>query len=143
MVLEAAGDIGSLSEAVHAYHDQRAVHHLELELDKRATSRHLSDTEQGTTAAFPEVTGDGAVRTSLLEVDPSTLVKVVANTFATPAEAALIRSGAVTAGQLRMCAQEHRNRRPFAESAPPLSEHAHYQAMVDSTIVASQEGEGL
>ena len=42
-----------------------------------------------------------------------------------------------------MYAQEHRNRRPFAEPAPPLSEHAHYQAMVDSTIAASQEGEGL
>ena len=37
------------------------------------------------------------------DVDPSTFGKVVANTFATPTEVALIRSGAVTAEQLRMC----------------------------------------
>ena len=42
-----------------------------------------------------------------------------------------------------MCAQEHRDRRLFAESTPPLSEHAHDQAMVDSTTASSQEGEGL
>ena len=35
------------------------------------------------------------------DVDPSTFVKVVANTFATSAEVALIRSGSVTAEQLR------------------------------------------
>ena len=73
MVLEAATDNGSLPEAVHTYHDQRAVHHLELERNERATSRHLSDTEKGITAAFPEVTGDGAVRTSLVDVDLASL----------------------------------------------------------------------
>ena len=40
-----------------------------------------------------------------------------------------------------MCAQEHSSRRSLVESAPPLSEHAHCQAMVDSTIVDSQKGE--
>ena len=82
------------------------------------------------------------MQTSLLEVDLSTLDKIGPRySFATPAEAALIRSGAVTTGQLRMCAQEHSNRRSLVESAPPLSEHAHCQAMVDSTIVDSQKGE--
>ena len=74
VVLEAAADNGPLPEAAQAYHDQRAVHHLEPGLDERTTSRHLSDTEQGIAAAFPEVTGDGAVRTSLLDVDLATLI---------------------------------------------------------------------
>ena len=63
--------------------------------------------------------------------------------FATTAEAALIRSGAVTTGQIRMCAQEHSNRRLLAKCTPPLSEHAHCQTMIDSKIVNSKEGEGL
>ena len=42
--------------------------------------------------------------------DSDDVAKVVRNTFATPTEAALIRSGAVTTEQLRMCAQEHLNR---------------------------------
>ena len=54
--------------------------------------------------------------------DSDDVVKVVRNTFATPTEAALIRSGAVTAEQLRMCAQEHLNRRSLAEPAPVRSE---------------------
>ena len=91
-----------------------------------ATNRHLSDTEQGITAAFPEVTGDGAmhhVMDSRLEVDLPTLDKIGPRySFATPAEADLIRSGAVTTEQLRMCAQEHLNRRSLAEPAPVRSE---------------------
>ena len=74
VVLEAAADDGTLPEAAQAYHDQRAVHHLEPGSDEWTTSRHLSDTEQGITAAFPEVTGDGAVRTSLSDVDLATLI---------------------------------------------------------------------
>ena len=42
-----------------------------------------------------------------------------------------------------MYAREHGNRQPFAEPAPPPSEHAHYRAMIDSAIAASQDGEGL
>ena len=36
--------------------------------------RHLTDTELGTTAAFPEVTGDGAVRELLTDTDLSTAI---------------------------------------------------------------------
>ena len=75
--------------------------------------------------------------------DSDDTVKVVRNTFATPAEAALIRSGAVTVKQLRMCEQEQRNRRSPTESTPSLSEHAHDQAMGDSTTTSLQEGESL
>ena len=46
--------------------------------------------------------------------------KVVAGTSTTPAENAFIRSGAVTAEELRLYADEHRNRQPFTKtvSAP-------------------------
>ena len=36
--------------------------HLWFVPDDHECDRHLSETEQGTTAAFPEVTGDGAAR---------------------------------------------------------------------------------
>ena len=76
------------------------------------------------------------------DVDPSTFVNVVASTSATPTETALIRSGSVTAEHLQTYAQEHGNRQSFAEPAPPPSEHAHYQVMVNDAIAASQ-GETL
>ena len=42
--------------------------------DARSDNRHLSDTEKGITAFFPEVTGDGAERTRLDDIDLATLV---------------------------------------------------------------------
>ena len=95
VVLEAAAD------TANDQHTCKYTHKWNKHLSAAAiaTNRHLSDTEQGITAAFPEVTGDGAMQTSLLEVDSSTLVKIGPRySFATPAEAALIRSGAVTTG---------------------------------------------
>ena len=44
----------------YAYHDTDGVQHLWFVPDDHECDRHLSETEQGTTAAFPEVTGDGA-----------------------------------------------------------------------------------
>ena len=52
VVLEAAID-------VDAANDQR-MHTYTHKWNKHLSARHLSDTEQGITAAFPEVTGDGA-----------------------------------------------------------------------------------
>ena len=46
----------------YAYHDTDGVQHLWFVPDDHECDRHLSETEQGTTAAFPEVTGDGAAR---------------------------------------------------------------------------------
>ena len=42
-----------------------------------------------------------------------------------------------------MYADAHGNRQPFADATPPPSEHAHYQAMVNNAIAASQDGEHL
>ena len=110
-----------------------------------STNRHLSDTEQSITSAFPEVKGDGAMQTNLMEVDSdSTLAKIGPRySFATTAETDLIHSGTVTIGQIRMCAQEHSNRRLLAKCIPSLSEHTHYQTIIDSKTVDSNEGEGL
>ena len=109
-----------LKAAIDAANDQH------LSAAAIATNRHLSDTEQGITAAFPEVTGDGAMHHVLnrrLEVDLPTLDKIGPRySFATSAEADLIRSGAVTTEQLRMCAQEHLSQRSLAEPAPVRSE---------------------
>ena len=52
-MLEAAIDVG-------AANDQR-MHAYTHKWNKHLSARHLSDTEQGITAAFPEVTGDGAM----------------------------------------------------------------------------------
>ena len=53
VVLEAAIDVGAANDQhMHAYTHK---------WNKHLSARHLSDTEQGTTAAFPEVTGDGAM----------------------------------------------------------------------------------
>ena len=46
----------------YAYHDADGVQHLWFVPDDHECDRHLSATEQGITAAFPEVTGDGAAR---------------------------------------------------------------------------------
>ena len=73
-MLEAAADTGALSEAARTNHDQRAARHLGPESDERETGRYLTDTEQGTTAAFPEVAGDGAVRTNLSEANLASFV---------------------------------------------------------------------
>ena len=51
--------------------------------------------------------------------------KVVASTSTTPAENALIRSGAVTAEALRQYADEHSNRQPFADIASAPFHDAH------------------
>ena len=48
--------------SAYAYHDTDGVQHLWFVPDDHECDRHLSETEQGTTAAFPEVTGDGAAR---------------------------------------------------------------------------------
>ena len=65
--------------------------------------------------------------------------KVVASTSTTPAERALIRSGAVTAEELRQYADEQSNRQPFADIVPAPFHDAHYQKLVNDAIEASQE----
>ena len=65
----------SARSATHyAYHDQEGIQHLWFVPDDRWNNRHPTDTEQGTTAAFPEVAGDGAVQTDLENVDLATVV---------------------------------------------------------------------
>ena len=49
----------------YAYRGADGAHHHWFVLDDHEDDRHLSATEQGTTAAFPEVTGDGAASESL------------------------------------------------------------------------------
>ena len=58
----------------YAYHDQEGIQHLWFVQDDHGSNRHLTDTEQGTTAAFPEVTGDGTVLIDLENVDLGTVV---------------------------------------------------------------------
>jgi hypothetical protein len=55
--------------AHYVYHDQESTQHLLFVQYDYESNRHLTNTEQGTTAAFPGVTGDGAVRTDLEDVD--------------------------------------------------------------------------
>ena len=117
VVLEAAIDDAANDQRTHTYTHK---------WNKHLSARHLSDTEQGITAAFPEVTGDGAMHHVLnrrLEVDLPTLDKIGPRySFATSEEADLIRSGAVTTEHLHMCAQEHLSQRSLAEPAPVRSE---------------------
>ena len=78
-------------------------------------------------------------RVSGLEESKCDEFKVVASTSATPAEIDLIRSGAVTSEELRMYADAHSNRQPFANVVSAPVHDAHYQRLVDDAIKASQD----
>ena len=69
--------------------------------------------------------------------------KVVVSSSATPAELDLIRSGVVTSEELRMYADTHGNRQPFANPVSTPVQDAHYQRMVDDAIAASQDSGDL
>ena len=80
--------------ARHFYHDQERNQHLWFVPDDRWNNRHLTDTEQGTTASFPEVTGDGAVQTDYGSFDLASVVTAqqAQSTGITPATAAKLRA---------------------------------------------------
>ena len=71
-------------------------------------------------------TQSGQVSIGGLEESKCEEFKVVASTPTTPAENDLIRSGAVTAEELRMYADEHSNRQPFANVVSAPVHDAHY-----------------
>lgn len=60
--------------AHQAYHDTEGAQHIFFVPDDHEDDRHLTDTEQSTTAAFPEATGDDAVSKPLAGADPRTAV---------------------------------------------------------------------
>ena len=85
-------------------------------------------------------TQSGQVSSGGLEESRCDEFKVVASTSATPAEIYLIRSDAVTSEELRMYADAHSNRQPFANVASAPVHDAHYQRMmVDDAIKAPQD----
>ena len=69
--------------------------------------------------------------------------KVVASTSATPAELGMICSGVVTSEELRVYADAHKNRQPFASAVSAPVQYAHYQRTVDDAIAASQDNGDL
>ena len=48
----------------------------------------------------------------------------------------MIRSGVVTSEELRVYADTHRNRAPFADAVPAPVQDAYYQRMVDDAIAS-------
>ena len=69
--------------------------------------------------------------------------KVVASPFATPAEVEMIRSGVMTSEELRVYADTHKNRAPFANTVPAPVQDAYCQRMVDHAITVSQDNGDL
>ena len=97
----------------YAYHDQEDIHRPWLVPGDRGNDRHLADVEQGTTAAFPEATGDGAVRIDLKDVDLATVATAQQAHLIgiTPATAAKTESlPSVGAGPARSCGSQPRRR---------------------------------
>ena len=95
VVLEAAIDIGAQTAEAKTG-DQRDARRLGPGSGGWGTvySRHLTDIEQGTTAAFPEVTGDGAGRSNLSEVNLASFVTAqqARSLGITPATAAKLKA---------------------------------------------------
>ena len=94
-------------------------------------SHYMLDTQPG------QASGEG------LEESKCDAFKVVASTFATPAEVGMIRSGVVTSEELRVYADTHKNRASFAEAVPVPVQDAYYQRMVDDAIAALQDSGDL
>ena len=84
-------------------------------------------------------TQSGGVPSSGVEESKFEEFKVVASTSTTPAENALINSGAVTAEVLRQYADKHGNRQPFAYIVSAPFHDVHYQKLIDDAMEASQD----
>ena len=114
----------------YAYHDTDGVQHLWFVPDDHECDRHLSETEQGTTAAFPEVTGDGAARKLPSDADHDNPARFVSE----HQELERLRAGITTEGaealhhfvgeSLRCAthAQSEYHRRPCEATATAMEE---------------------
>ena len=115
--------------ASYAYHDDDGTQHFWFVPHEHEDDRHLSATEQGTTAAYPEVTGDGAASESSLGTTDETVRFVREQQERERARAGVTTEGTEALhhfmGESLLCAthaQAEYHRRPCEATATALEE---------------------